>query len=117
MSSDIFPRCLNRRDGNPSMPRIVNSDCTLRPCSLHMPLPDWRKFVDWCTDRSVDAESDLSLLDKDAADVMLTPTWKILEDGFTNGDPGPVCKRYCSYEVLFPKRHTEFGKQTNDEKG
>lgn len=113
MSSEIFPRCLNRRDGNAPMPRIVNSDSTLRPCSLHMPLPDWREFVGWCADRSADATSDLSLLDKDAADVMLTSTWKILEDGFTNGDPAPSCKRHCSCEVLFPKRHLDFNDDNN----
>jgi hypothetical protein len=94
------------------MNRIVNSDGCLRPCSLYMNSDPWLEFKDWCQQRGTDPATDLDMTQKQISDIYQTPTWKLIESGFTNGDPAPLCKKHCSYSVLFPKRHKDLNSES-----
>ena len=92
MSSKISPKCLNP---NAWAPLSVRADGLLKPCNFFAIFQNTEQLIQWASDHGADAVSDLDIRQNTFEQVYTSRTWQLIQEGFTNGDPCPVCRDEC----------------------
>lgn len=76
-------------------PVSLRPDNILRPCNFYATSVCTAALFEWARERGADPDSDLNLIQNGFQGVYASRTWKLIQDGITNGDPAPRCAIDC----------------------
>ena len=86
----ISPRCLLH-----NMPMFLSADNHLKPCCFLNTTTEWDEFKKWAEGHNLNIEDDLNVNNHTMAEIINSPTWIKLLDGFKTGDVPRVCNAEC----------------------
>ena len=86
----IKPRCLLYK-----LPVFLSADKKLKPCCFVNTSGQWLKFLSWAAENNLDANYDLDVTNHSIEEIMTSPTWLAVLDGFKTGNVPSTCVKEC----------------------